>query len=172
MSFRVAIRGIPNFSHLQFEEFGSFAEVYARHTVRIRRSVFEHRTEIFNRDGKRVILYILPEEHTPETLRDVCGDYRLSMSPSRSDRARLGMSGTGTAGPGAWQALNPEAFPDYAERLEEYRAACKRAALAQQAADEREEAEAEAEEMARALSDAIDAKGRDEVLKTLRIMGA
>lgn len=172
MLFRLAVRGIPNFSYLQYEEFEDMLEVFAKYFVKVRSSIGTgyETAEIFNKEGKRVILYILPEEHSAEALRDMCGNYSLCMSPSKLDSSRLGTGGTGRAGIGQWQALDPSRFPGYEDAKKAHREACKRAALAQRAAEEREEAEAK--EMDRALSSAIDAKGREEVLKTLQAMGA
>lgn len=169
--FQVAIRGIPNFSYLQFEMFNTFDELHAKYKVRVRESTFEHLTEIFNSDGKRVILYILPEEHTQETLKVVCGKYGLVMTPGHGYPPTVRMAGTGTAipGSGSWMALNPEAFPDYTERLEDYRMNRRRIDAAKQAAEEQEERE-EAE-LSRVLNDAIDTCGRAAVLKTLQLMG-
>lgn len=173
MLFRLAVRGIPNFSYLQYEEFEDMSKVFAKYFVKVRSNFYGigyETAEIFNKDGKRVILYILPEEHSAEALQEMCGNYSLCMSPSKLDSSRLGTGGTGRAGIGQWQALDPSRFPGYEDAKKAHREACKRAAMAQRAAEEREEAEAK--EMDRAMSSAIDAKGREEVLKTLQAMGA
>ena len=60
-AFQVAIRGIPDFSHLQYLEVGSFDEIFSLFAIKAREGWSNDRVEIYTKENKRVLIYI---DHT------------------------------------------------------------------------------------------------------------
>lgn len=165
MAFQIAVRGVPNFAHLVYETYSSFSELYDSYQVKIKSAVLGPKAEIYNKQNKRVILYIMPSEHTADTIKKVCAKYDLTMRPSDLDKTLIACASTGTARTGAWQAIDPTQFPEYPARLAEYREKIKQERLEREAQD-RKEAE-QRERLDEALSDAVSRSGYTAVLRTL-----
>ena len=165
MSYTIAIRGIPNFSHLQYMQVERLEELFGIFTVRAKYSIAQgYVADFYNKDGKRVMLYLAPRDASPEMLRQWCNGHYVK--PSQSDANALGASGHCHGWRlDAWHAIRPDAFPAYAQALQDAKDAEKARARAAQAQQEQEEAMEEA--MQEALESAITRRGYDEVLLIL-----
>lgn len=169
--FRLSIRGVPDLGHIAYIDVNSFADVHARFSVKITPSFIEPGMAAFkDTEGRKVFLYILPEEHDAETVLDVCGERSLTMRPSRYDDNKIGSCGTGTAalGSGEWKGLDPKRFPDYPAKLREHKD--KERAKALKLKEDQDLQDAMQEAMQEALEAAIAAKGWDAVMQTLKRM--
>lgn len=172
MSFKIAIRGIPNFAHLRYLEVGSFDEIFSLFTIKGREGWPHDRVEIYTRENKRVLIYIDPSQHSRETIERFCKDpdYKRSgswhhMRPSVDNPAMLGGSGTGEARGGEWQGLNPKAWPTWGQVKAQLEKDKKERAKLQQLENEREEKRERA--INEALEGALSRAGHDAVMQAL-----
>lgn len=165
MSYTIAIRGIPNFSHLQYIQVERLEDLADSFTVRAKYSIaLGYVADFYNKDGKRVMLYLAPRDASPNILRQWCGS--LYMKPSQSDANALGASGHCHGWRlDAWHAIRPDAFPAYAQALQDAKDADKARVKAAQARQEQEEALEEA--MQEAIAAAIARSGYDAVLQAI-----
>lgn len=161
MSYTIAIRGIPNFAHLQYIQVERLEDLADSFTVRAKYSIaLGYVADFYNKDGKRVILYLAPRDASPSALRQWCGTFY--MRPSQVDDDKIGSSGTSfDYMHDAWHAIRPNAFPAYAQALQDAKDARKARAKAAQAQQEQEEAMEEALEAANGRS------GYDAVLQAI-----
>jgi hypothetical protein len=165
MSYTIAIRGIPNFAHLQYIQVERLEELFDSFTVRAKYSIAQgYVAEFYNKNGKRVMLYIAPRDASPEMLRQWCSAHYVK--PSQSDANTHGASGHCHGWRlDAWHAIRPDAFPAYAQALQDAKDAEKARARAAQAQQEQEEATEEA--MQEALESAIARSGYDAILQAI-----
>lgn len=172
MSFKIAIRGIPNFAHLQYLEAGSFDEIFSLFTIKAREGWPNDRVEIYTEENKRVLIYIDPAQHSRETIEQFCKDpsYKTPgtwhhMRPSVNNPALLGGSGTGEAKDGEWQGLCPKAWPTWEQVKAQLEKDKKERARLQQLENEREEEQEKT--LGEALEGALSRVGYDAVMLAL-----
>ena len=157
MSFTIAIRGIPNFAHLQYSEVESFNEIFSLFTIKAREGRPNDRVEIYTKENERVMLYIYPSQHSREIIEQFCKDpsYKNSgawhhIRPSVDNPAMLGGSGTGEARDGEWQGLCPKVWPTWEQVKAQLERDKKERTRLQLLENEREE------EQERAINEALD----------------
>ena len=165
MSYTIAIRGIPNFAHLQHIQIARLEDLFNIFTVRAKYSIaLGYVADFYNKDGKRVMLYLAPGDASTEMLRQWCNGHYVK--PGQSDANALGASSHCHGWRlDAWHAIRPDAFPAYAQALQDAKAAEKARARAEQARQEQEEAMEEA--MREAIESAIARSGYDAVLQAI-----
>lgn len=166
MSYTIAIRGIPNFAHLQYMQVERLEDLLNIFTVRARRIVCRgYAGEFYNADGKRVMLHLAPRDASPDILFQWCDD--LFMRPSQTNASAIGASGTATrrVEDGYWFAIRPDSFPTYAQALQDAKDAERARVEVEQARQAQEEAMEKA--MQEALEAAIARLGYDKVMQIL-----
>ena len=170
MSFRVAMRIVPNAAELVYKDFESFDALMQSLQLRVKPDIWGgFDVQFTTQAGRRVLVYVNPSEHDRYTLAQYTPDGRgaMHMMPSASDPAKLGQSGGGHW-PGAWRMVRPESHPEHALAMANARAKAKEAAKAREAF---ERAEEEAE---RALNDALEAavsaRGYDATMAALQAL--
>ena len=161
MAYKIAISGVPNFAWLQYIEVEKMEDLFSLFDVRVKDKIIQGFVgELFNKEGKRVHLYLSPESPRP----DGAWLARFFMSPSKLDALRLGSFGGGNR-PNYWNAISPAVWPTYPAALEEAKKKRQEEARRLQEAEEREEA------LQAEIDNIIDAKGHAAVLQALKDAG-
>ena len=161
MPYKIAIRGVPNFTYLQYIEVEKLEDLFSLFDVRAHDlSWAGFIGELFNRGGKRVSLYL-----SPESVGFWAGwTTHRGIRPSKLDPARIESFGGGGL-PGVWHEVNPKLWPTYPAAQEAAKKKRQEAARRLQEAEEREEA------LQAAIDSIIDSKGHAAVLQALKDAG-
>lgn len=109
---KAAIRGIPNFAYLQYEEFASIEDVFKKFSVKVR-GLWENEPE-WCLGNKRVSVFL--HKSTP-ALEDFCKDFGVDASPESGVICR---SGGGWRYD--WQAIDGTKHPDWPALLAKFKA--------------------------------------------------